>query len=355
MSNPLDRRSAAELLGPLGDRAAVPPLRERLADGDPDVAMAAATSLAALGDRDAVATIADLARTARWPEQRRCYALALARLGSAAGVQPLLRDLDQDDVLPREYAFEALYAITGRHFGYEAGAPHRDRLRALSRWQSWWTANADDAHIRAPHDVAKGVQQRAWTLVEQLGGGTDTVAGGDDAAILAELVAMGEQALPALQEGMTFPTGFGDKRALLCQAMGRIGSNSAAPWLLAALRDPVPAVTEWACWALESCGDAECLAPLRAYADRVPGLVGAERGTGEDALTDRMLARAARTRLMLGEARARTNLVGLLLSPNESARELAIGALREHFGEDRGFDPKAPVAERLAAAQRWAE
>lgn len=351
--NPLDRRSSALALGQLGDRDATVALRARLADGDPDVVLAAAASLAQLGDTASVPPLTALARAARWPEARRGLAIALARLGSAAGITPLLRDLDQDDVLQREYAFAALTSITGRHFGYEPAAPQRDRLRALSAWQSWWSANADDALVHAPQDVAPAVQQRAWAAVEQLGGGTDTVAGGDDAALLQELTGLDADAVPALLEGLTFPVGFADKRALLCQALGHIGSKQAAPALLATLRDPVPTVTEWACWALETCGDTDCLAPLRAYADRVPALVGADRGADGETLTDRLLARAARTRLMLGEERARDELVGLLLSPNEDARTLAIGALRDHFGEDRGFDAKAPVAERLAAAQRW--
>lgn len=353
MTHPLDRRSAAAALGEVGDQSAVPQLQELVGDGDPDVVLAAAAALGRLGDRDAVPAIERALRAARWPESRRGLALALARLGSAAGVQPLIEALDHDDVLQREYAFAALFEITGKYFGFEPAAPLAERLKAQARLQAWWTKEGGPAMVRAPRDVAPDVHERAWKAVEQLGGGTDTVAGGDDAALLDDLVATGDDAVPALLEGLTFPVGFADKRALICQALGRIGSKEAAPFLAAALRDPVPAVTEWACWALESCGDGDCTAQLRAYQDRVPALVGADRGTGADAPADRLLARAARVRLVLGDRPAREELIGLLLSPNVEARRIAIGALAERFGGDRGYRADADAAARLEAARRW--
>jgi len=82
----------------------------------------------------------------------------------------------------------------------------------------------------------------------------------------------------------------------------------------------------------------------------VPALVGAERGT-ED--VDRLLARAARTRLLLGDEWARDVLGGLLLSPQESAHRIAIGALTEVFGEDRDYAAGAEPDARLEAAQHW--
>jgi len=346
----LDRRSAAAALGQLGDRAASPELRPLLEDGDPDVVLAAAGSLARLGDEDAVPALMGALERARWPESRRGLAVSLATLGSAAGVQPLIDDLDDEDVLQREYAFSALFSITGEHFGYEPAAPSLERLVAASRIQAWWSKEGGDAAVHPPRSVDPATQERAWAAVQALGGGTDTLPGGDDDALLAELVGMGADAVPALVEGLTFPPGFSAKRALVCQALGHIGSREAAPYLAATLRDPVPAVTEWACWALESCGDAESLSQLRDYENRVPALVGAERGTAD---ADRLLARSARTRLMLGDERARDELVGLLLSPQAAARRNAIEALTEAFGEDRGYDPAAEPDARLEAAQRW--
>jgi hypothetical protein len=85
----------------------------------------------------------------------------------------------------------------------------------------------------------------------------------------------------------------------------------------------------------------------------VPALVGDDRGVGQDAPADQLIARSARARLMLGDELARAPLVGLLLSRNAVARDVAIGALRDHYGEDRGYDPAAAEAERNAAAVHW--
>lgn len=353
--NPLDRRSAAAALANVGDDACLPALRQRLDDVDWDVVHAAAAALAQRGDRSAVPAMAAALRRSPWPETRRSLAGSLAALGSAAGVQPLLDDLSADDVLQRELTFEVLFAITDQHRGYEPGAPPAERLAALARLQSWWSRSGGDSAVRAPVRVDPAIRARTWELVEKLGGGSDVDPGGDDAEIARELLGFGDDALPALLEGLTFPVGFAQKRALLCQLLGRLGSKTAAPFLAAALRDPVPAVADWACWALERCGDEDTPFQLRSYENRVPALVGADRGAGEGAPADALLARSARVRWMLGDETARPQLAGFLLSPNLDARRLAIGALRDRYGEDRGYDPEAPLAERYAAARRWQE
>jgi HEAT repeat protein len=357
MANPLDRRSAALALGELRDRAAIPQLRALLDDGDWDVVMAASRSLGVLADREAVPAMTRAIQRTPWPETRRELAVALARLGSSAGVQPLLRDLDEADQLQREYTFRSLFAITGVHLGYEPGAPAAERLKAWGRLQAWWSAHGSDAAVRGPELIDPKTTERVWDLIEQLGGGTDTRTGGDDAEIMNELRLYGRYAVPGLIEGLTFTSGFADKRARICELLGdiskRTGDRDAAPFLAAILRDPVPAVTEWACLALEQVKDPEVIGQLRHYADLVPALTGHDRGEGPDAPADRLLARAARTRLMLGDELARTELVNLLVSANATARQIAIGALQEKYGEDRGYDPEAAEPERRAAAARW--
>jgi len=349
----LDRRSAAQALGDLGDVQARDALRARLDDGDWDVVHAAAGSLAQLGDREAVPRVEAALHRARWPETRRTLAEALAVLGSSAGVGPLLGDLENADELQREFAFETLFAITGRHFGFEPAAPEADRLKATSRLQAWWTKNGSDDLVHAPRKVDAETAERTWALVKELGGGTDTEPGGDDARITDELLGSGREAVPALLEGLTFPSGFVEKRALCCQLLGRIGTKEAAPFLAFTLRDPYARVAEWACWALETCGDEETPAQLRAFEGRVPELVGHDRGAGDGAPADRLLARSARVRLMLGDESARELLLGLLLSRNDLARQIAIGALRDRYGEDHGYDPGATPAERAAAVRSW--
>jgi HEAT repeat protein len=351
--NPLDRRSAAEALGVAGDRDARQALRACLNDDDWDVVHAAASSLAQLDDRSAVPAIEAALKRASWQETHRALAPALAKLGSSAGVQPLIEDLQNEDQLQRELTFSTLFAITGQHFGYEPSAAPADRLKAWSRLQAWWMQNRSDDLVHAEVRVDEQTYEATWALVRTLGGGTDTDAGGDDELIEQELMAYGRHAVPALIEGLTFPVGFADKRALVCKILGRIGSKEAAPFLAEALRDPSPGVAEWASWALERCGDEYSAAQLRAYEDRVPALVGDDRGVGQDAPADQLIARSARARLMLGDELARAPLVGLLLSRNAVARDVAIGALRDHYGEDRGYDPAAAEAERNAAAVHW--
>src|SRR5262249_55211771 len=157
------------------------------------------------------------------------------------------------------------------------------------------------------------------------GGGTDTLPGGNDRQILEELVAIGDEAVPALLEGLTFPSGFSEKRALVCRALGQIGNADAAPFLAAALRDPVPEVAEWACLALEQVRDPQVLAQVRAFQNRVPSLAGAGPEGDDPSPADRLIARAARTRLVLGDERARNDLVDMLLSPSLYARRIAFG------------------------------
>jgi HEAT repeat protein len=355
LDSPLDRRSAAQALGILRDSGSAPLLRARLVDADWDVVHAAATSLAAMRDQDAVPQMRSALLRGRWPETHRALGVALASLGSSAGIQQLIDDLDNEDELQREYTFTDLYAILGRHFGYVADAPASERKFAVSRLQAWWSEEGGDALVHAPQHVDPAIHASAWKLIEQLGGGTDTAAGGDDVALQDELLALGDDAIPALIEGLTFPSGYVQKRSLCCQLLGRLGTHEAAPYLAAALRDPNPAVTDSACWALEHCGDADTLPQLRRYQDRIPSLLGVERGAGASAPGDQLLARAARVRWILGDAKAREDLVNLLSSRNEMARKISIQALRERYGDDRGYDPDADASSRVEAEKRWRE
>jgi HEAT repeat protein len=192
-------------------------------------------------------------------------------------------------------------------------------------------------------------------LVEQLGGGSGAVPAGDDQAILAELIAMSGDAVPALVRGLKFPAGFADKRALICQALGRIGSDAAAPALAATLRDPVIAVAAWACWALEGVRDEATLPALRRYQSRLLSLANAGRLPASVGPVDQLLAQVSRTRLLLGDESARQELVNLLLSHEAAARHAAIGALQQYYGDRRGYDPDAEPAERRRSALRWME
>lgn len=353
MSNALDRRSAAEALGVLRNIGAAPELRALLTDREPDVVRSAAVSLARLQDMESVPAMVQALANASFAETRQDLAVTLAELRSPDGILTLLADLDHRDDLVRERAFELFFSVTGQHLGYDPLMPRPERLDALSRLQAWWARNGGAFALRFVRKPDAETQARAWHLVSALGGGAGLIPGGDDEVIMRELVGMGEGAVPALVLGLKFPPGFAPKRVLICQALGRIASAEAAPALAATLRDPVLGVAAWAAWALEGAGDPAILPALRRYQSRVLSLDAAGEVPEVSGPGDRLVAQAARSRLMLGDVAARTDLVNLLLSADLDSRQIAIGALEQRYGETRGYDAGAPLAERRASAARW--
>ncbi|MFY9342086.1 MAG: HEAT repeat domain-containing protein, partial [Planctomycetota bacterium] len=148
MPNALDRSTTCELLGRAGDPAAAAPLQRQLGDGDPDVVIAAAQALVALDARAAVPAIEQALAQASYDETRIDLAYALAQLGSVAGMPVLLRHLDHRDDLIRTNCFEKLFAVTGRHFGFDARGLHEERLAAIARLQAWWAKDGGPAALR---------------------------------------------------------------------------------------------------------------------------------------------------------------------------------------------------------------
>ncbi len=351
----LDRASAAHAIGELGFQSAAEGLRRLLADPDPDVVRGAALALAKLGDCAAVPGLEAALGRARYDETRRDLAFALARLGSASGMLTLLAGLDHPDDLIRESFFESFFAVTHVHLGYEPLAPRHERLDAIAGLQTWWAeeGSAEDLHPFPP-DRDPLAEAHAWKLVGDVGG-NDMVASTPekDASLEEELVAMGQYAVPALVRGLKFPPGFAEKRAALCRALGRIGDRRAAPALASTLRDPVLSVAAWAAWALEGARDPATRDALLRYEQRLRTLAATDAVPPEAGPAERLLAQAARTRLLCGDDSARTALAALLLAEDEYARQLAFGALRERFDEDRGYDPAAGPEARRAAAARW--
>lgn len=346
--HPVDRISAAEAIGSLGCKNGIGSLRALLQDKAPDAVRAAALSLAKLEDKQSAAVVAAAMRRAFYAETRRDLAFALARLGSADGIPTLLHGLDHPDELIRESFFERLHAATGMHAAFDPLAPRPDRLMAISRLQGQW-AKIGGPSALAETQIYPGdrLHHISWNLVQKLGQ--------DDRLVFDELVDTGEDAVTALVLGLKYPPGFADKRSRICAALGRIGNKHAAPYLAAALRDPVIAVAAWAAAALETCGDPEILPSLRRFQKRLltlaaNGLLPPAAGT-----RDQLHARVARTRLMLGDSRAKRDLVNLLLSNDGGARHAAIEALEARYNERRGYNPDATPNERRTAAKAWLE
>ncbi len=292
-AEPLDRRSVAEALGTLRDAQAAAGLARLLADADPDVVSAAAQALARIDDRTAVPVLREALACAQSFELRRDLAGALCELGEPAGVQVLIDGLDVRDDALRESCFERLFAVTGLFCGYDPDAPRPARLEALARLQAFWTAKGGARWLRRPAEVAPRVREHALELVLALGEGSDTVAPGDNAQLMKELVGLGEDAVPALLDALTFPAGYWRKRQLACEALGQIGSKDAAPFLAAALRDTTPAVCEAACAALARSGDPAVLPQLVHYEQQLRGW---RLDPQRSADVERLLEGAAHTR-----------------------------------------------------------
>ena len=357
MRNAFDRATSAETLGLLGVREAIPQLRGMLAERiDPDVVRAAAMALARLRDRESVLAIKAALRRAQYVETRRDLAVSLAMLGSPVGVPLLMDGMDHQDDLLRESFFEALFSVTGIHLGFDPLAPRPQRLEAISRIRDRWTRLGGARLLRPPTRISARAHADAWLLVQKLDGGTATIPGaedGNDDRLVRQLVLMGHDAVPALVLGLKLPVGFDRKRFRICQALGRIRSKEAAPALAAALLDPVVYVAAEACWALSQIRDPGTLWPVKRYQQRLLTLAAQNRIPAKTGSADLLVTQAVRTRLLLGEAIARDELVRSLLSEDLGARQLAIDTLVEKYGERRDYDPKAGPQARRAAAARW--
>jgi HEAT repeat protein len=350
----LDRASAAAAIGGLKIVGHEAKLTALLADADPDVVRAASQALGALKAKDALPALRAALAVATFPETRRDLAVAMGRVGSTEGIPVLLAGLDYPDDLVRESYFEALFAATGVHDGYDPLEDRPRRLEAISRLQTWWSETPKKDVLRAHAAADKKSAARAAKLVGDIGG--NDMAGStpdSDKEMEEELVAIGEAALPALQQGLKWAPGFADKRAAVCRILGRIGDERGAPALSAALRDPVIAVAAWAAWGLERLHDPATIPALRRYEQRLLSLSMAGNIPAEVGPVDRLVAQADRSRLKLGDESARPALVGLLLSEDEYARRLAIEALFAHYGDDFGYEPDAPPDARRKAAAMW--
>jgi HEAT repeat protein len=354
MPGALDRSSSASAIGGLGIMDQAPRLRQLLRDGDPDVVRASALALGALGEKAAIPEIRDAMGAAHYPETRRDLAAALAKLGSTDGIGVMLAGLDHPDDLIRESYFEAFFDATGIHMGFDPLAPRPERLEVIARLQADWAKDGSPARLLAPRVEDRASTARAWKIVADLGGNDLASSTPEkDQAIEEELVAIGEPAVPALLQALKWAPGFADKRTAACRCLGRIGDERAAPTLVATLRDPVLSTAAWAAWALERVRDAATVPALRAYEQRIQSLAAAGRVPESAGPVDRLLVQSARTRFLLKDDTARTPLVGLLLSDDEYTRRLAIESLLERDGDDRGYEPDADLASRRAAVSRW--
>lgn len=353
-ANALDRSHAAQTIGQLHLEELEGDLERGLADADPDVVRACARALAHLGVKSAVPRLKEALANAYWDETKRDLAESIARLGDASGIPVLLEGLSHEDDLIRESFFEALFNVTGLHFGYEALAPREERLASIARWQAFWAKEGGVEKLRPAPSVPWKINSEARKIVDAFHGSDGSVPSIDDTKARERLIELGEKAVPALSTlGLKYAPGFAEKRAQICSVLGEIRHPDAVPALIATLRDPVLAVSAWACNALERIGDREALPALRRYHQRLlslraQGAIPQSAGSPDD-----LVAQACKARLKLGDERAIEELVTLFLSQDAAAATTAAYALRERLGGDLNVAPDAPREERAAWVRAW--
>jgi HEAT repeat protein len=353
--NALDRSHAAAAIGVLKIESAISDLRQLVRnDRDPDVVRAAAQSLAQLGAQEAVADLATALTRFEWDETRRDIATALAELGDTTGIPLLIAGLDLEDDLVRESYFEALFGVTGKHFGYEPLGSRDERLAAISKFQAWWATAGGAQALRQPMKVDGKTRMEVRKITEQFGGTDGTVPDGDDTVLRERLLDIGPKAVPGLALiGLKYPPGFSVKRAKICDVLGEIRHADAVPALITVLRDPVVTVAAWSNQALGKIGDTAALPAVQRYYARLKSLAHSGHWPASAGSADVLIVQAAATRFALGDARAESDLVGFLLSEDETVRATALQALRDRYGLEIEYDVGASREERRAAVQVW--
>lgn len=353
--NALDRSHAAIAIGQLKLQPAVPKLNKLVqVDIDPDVVRAAARSLAQIGATDSIANIQAALRRFEWPETRRDLADALAKLGDPSGIPVLIAGLDLQDDLVRESYFELLFGVTGQHFCYEPLGPRDERLESIARFEAWWSKEGGAAALRHPMKVDPKISAEVRKIADQIGGSDGSMPPGDDVKLRARLIDIGSEVVPGLSLfGLKYAPGFSDKRALICAVLGEIRHPDAVPALISTLRDPVVAVSAWACDALAKIGDKSALPALERYHHRLLSLAAQGRVPASAGSTKVLLAQAAAARMALGDARVEPELLGALVSEDTDARRTAFGALHARYGTEIEYDPEASLEDRRAAVARW--
>jgi hypothetical protein len=163
--NPIDRRTCSVALGTLGDASTETELRALVGDRDPDVVCAAATALARLQDAGAVPWIERALRAARYSEARRALAVALADLGSKAGIPALLGLPD-----PTRSSARISSRASSRRPASTSATRRRsegERLEAIARLWGWWEKSGASIalHPSRPQDP---MREHAFDLVESL-------------------------------------------------------------------------------------------------------------------------------------------------------------------------------------------
>ncbi|MBL7219721.1 MAG: HEAT repeat domain-containing protein [Phycisphaerae bacterium] len=131
-------RRAVETLGYLGPEA-LPQLRRALEDRRPQIRQKAAIACARAADpKVAAPLLAKVARTDKSPVVRAAAVTGLGRARAYDEMETLLAEMNDDDVIVRGRAAEAVVNIIGRRYPYNLNAPPAKRLESIARIRKFW-------------------------------------------------------------------------------------------------------------------------------------------------------------------------------------------------------------------------
>ena len=129
-ATPAMRRASAEALGLLGEGQDLL-ITAVLGDRDGETRVRAATSLAQIGDKEAILPL--LKALSRFPQDRIGLIPPMSRFRDKRVVEALIEVLDENDSRMTEVAWEALKLLTGEKIG-----------KIKQDWEDWWDLTGRD-------------------------------------------------------------------------------------------------------------------------------------------------------------------------------------------------------------------
>jgi len=145
-------RQAVEALGHLGAKA-VPKLRRALQDKRPEVRQQAARAYARAADpKQAAPILAKIATTDKSPAVRASAITGLGHRRTYEAMDTLLAEMNDDDVVVRGRAAEAVVTILGPRYPYDPHDPPAKRLEIIAKIRKFW--------LRAKSDVRNYFDKR---------------------------------------------------------------------------------------------------------------------------------------------------------------------------------------------------
>ena len=104
----------------------------------------AVNALSLIGDRSSLPLLRNIFKTETNPAARVQYAICLASLGDASGVDALVEIIQRLNRRESAAAARAFMIITGQDFGYTEHTPVKARRSRAGMYNQWWSSNRRD-------------------------------------------------------------------------------------------------------------------------------------------------------------------------------------------------------------------